>query len=215
MHHKLDIHPIPTDVLYINELSLLEKHSTKQNRIWTKLSPERQSQMAVPSRMTMWGSMCRWIWMPTLLCGNYIRCIAHSAIQQRKMNPPIVPCRKSYLATGNLRSSVDSKKPRGHCAERRWRCAAQQSGHRTCKANREVSGRYRGYCRVLSVWWDSGTKRSFLAISAAQIFIFSNRFITSPKIYFYSTNCTSCEHKKRVLYWSHQKNIGGVPYAPS
>lgn len=25
MHHKLDIHPIPTDVLYVNELSLVGK----------------------------------------------------------------------------------------------------------------------------------------------------------------------------------------------
>lgn len=25
MHHKLDIHPIPTDVLYVNELSLAGK----------------------------------------------------------------------------------------------------------------------------------------------------------------------------------------------
>ena len=53
MHHKLDVHPIPTDVLYINELSLLEKHSTKQNRIWTKPSPGGQSQMAESSRTTM------------------------------------------------------------------------------------------------------------------------------------------------------------------
>ena len=51
--------------------------------------------------------------MPTLLCGNYIRCIAHSAIQQRRMNPPIVSCRKSYFATGNLRLSVGNKKIRG------------------------------------------------------------------------------------------------------
>lgn len=29
--------------------------------------------------------------MPALLCGSYIRCIAHSAIQPRRMNPPIVP----------------------------------------------------------------------------------------------------------------------------
>ena len=33
MHHKLDIHPIPTDVLYVNELSLAGKapYKTKQD----------------------------------------------------------------------------------------------------------------------------------------------------------------------------------------
>ncbi len=33
MHHKLDIHPIPTDVLYVNELSLAGKapYETKQD----------------------------------------------------------------------------------------------------------------------------------------------------------------------------------------
>ena len=96
-----------------------------------------------------------------LLCGNYARCIAHRLFNREKWIRLLFRVGKSYLATGNLRSSVDSKKPRGHCAERRWRCAAQQSGHRTCKKQIVVSGRYRGYCRVLSVWWDSGTKRSF------------------------------------------------------
>lgn len=33
MHHKLDFHPIPTDVLYVNELSLAGKtpYETKQD----------------------------------------------------------------------------------------------------------------------------------------------------------------------------------------
>lgn len=40
MHHKLDIHPIPTDVLYVNELSLAGKAPYEKNRIWTKPSLE-------------------------------------------------------------------------------------------------------------------------------------------------------------------------------
>lgn len=53
MHHKLDIHPIPTDVLYVNELSLAGKapYETKQNM--DKALTEGQSQMVGSSQTTM------------------------------------------------------------------------------------------------------------------------------------------------------------------
>lgn len=83
MHHKLDIHPIPTDVLYVNELSLARKapYETKQDMDKaltgrTKsnggILPDDNVRIYVPMNLNADIIMC-----------NYICCIAHSAIPPR------------------------------------------------------------------------------------------------------------------------------------
>ena len=55
MHHKLDIHPIPENVLYINELSLAAKvpYETKQ---------ETEKALTVAfSQMIMFAFISQWI----------------------------------------------------------------------------------------------------------------------------------------------------------
>lgn len=61
MHHKLDIHPIPTDVLYVNELSLAGKAPYETTQDMDKALTGRTKSNGGFSRTTMCGSMCRWI----------------------------------------------------------------------------------------------------------------------------------------------------------
>ena len=52
MHHNLDIHPIPADVLYVNECHWQRKYLTKQKMIRQKQSLERKNQRVASSQMT-------------------------------------------------------------------------------------------------------------------------------------------------------------------
>lgn len=53
MHHKLDIHPIPTDVLYVNELSLAGKVPYETRDTMDKVLTGRTKSMVEFSRTTM------------------------------------------------------------------------------------------------------------------------------------------------------------------
>lgn len=66
MHHELDIRPIPTDVLYVNELSLAGEalYETKQDM--DKALTRKTKSNAVSSRRTM----CR---KKMAVCGTAIR----------------------------------------------------------------------------------------------------------------------------------------------
>lgn len=61
MHHKLDIHPIPENVLYINELSLAAKvpYETKQKT--EKPLPVKLYLTVAFSQMIMFAFMSPWI----------------------------------------------------------------------------------------------------------------------------------------------------------
>lgn len=92
MHHKLDFHPIPTDVLYVNELSLAGKAPYETKRDMDKaltgrtksnggILPDDNARIYVPMDLNA----------DIILCGSYIRCIAHLTIPPKRMNLPIVP----------------------------------------------------------------------------------------------------------------------------
>lgn len=53
MHHNLDIHPIPTEVPYVNELSLAEKTPYETKQDMDKTLTGKTKSMAEFSRMTM------------------------------------------------------------------------------------------------------------------------------------------------------------------
>lgn len=91
-HHKLDIHPIPTDVLYVNELSLIgeafyeakqdmDKAITGRTKSTGGILPDDNVRIYVP--MDLNADITSY--------GSYIRCIAHSAIPPKRMSPPIAP----------------------------------------------------------------------------------------------------------------------------
>ena len=64
MHHKLDIHPIPTDVLYVNELSLAGKVPTNktgygQSPHWEDKVDRRNPARRQCENLCADGSECR------------------------------------------------------------------------------------------------------------------------------------------------------------
>lgn len=61
MHHKLDIHPIPENVFYINELSMVTEVVYETKKRLVRLSPAKPYQMVAFYLTIMFVSMFPWI----------------------------------------------------------------------------------------------------------------------------------------------------------
>ena len=89
MHHKLDIHPIPEEVLYVNDLLLagkvpyetkddMEKAVTGKKKSEGGILPDDNVRIYVPMDLN------------AELCGGFTLFTAHSAIRLKVMNLPII-----------------------------------------------------------------------------------------------------------------------------
>ena len=152
MYHKLDIHPIPADVLYVNELSLAGKvpYETKDDTAKAITGKKKSEGDILPDDNVR-------IYVPMDLNADIIMWRLYSL--HGSLGYPTEKNESAYSSgVSKVISQLEiydqvwaARKVGGDCAEGgRW-CETQPAGNRAGKANCEVSGRQRRKWGILPI----------------------------------------------------------------